>query len=73
LAIGANLYWLVWILIGLFFVVAYPVSKLLDCILGHDSGTRYRRAELKELVGIQASEDESERLSQGKPHSKVNR
>lgn len=65
LAIGATLYWLVWGLIGCFFVVSYPVSKLLDCLLGHDSGTRYRRAELKELIGIQAADDESERLTQG--------
>jgi len=69
LAIGAYLSPLVWVLIILFFPIGYPLSKLLDCLLGHGSGTFYRRAELKELVGIHEttgdSDDEGEeRLTQ---------
>jgi len=63
LAIGAKMAWLVWILIALFFVIAWPLSKFLDCLLGHDSGTYYRRAELKELVGI-TNEDADDNLTQ---------
>ncbi|EFC38143.1 predicted protein [Naegleria gruberi] len=52
MAIGGTLYWLVWFLIGLAFVIAYPISKLLDWMLGSDHGTLYKRTELKELVNI---------------------
>lgn len=52
LAIGAHLAWLVRILMLVLFPIAYPISKLLDCILGHEHGTFYRRAELKELVNL---------------------
>merc|ERR1712137_304885 len=51
LAIGAVTSPLVWVLIVIFIPVGYPVSKVLDCVLGHDSGTFYRRAQLKEMVG----------------------
>merc|ERR1712000_440283 len=69
LAIGATFSPLVWLLIGILFPIGYPLGKLLDCILGHDSGTFYRRAELKELVGIHelTNEDDdegAERLTQ---------
>jgi len=52
LAIGAYLFWLVWFLIGVCFIVAWPVSKLLDWLLGSSHATFFRRAELKELVAI---------------------
>ncbi|XP_015752012.1 PREDICTED: DUF21 domain-containing protein At5g52790-like [Acropora digitifera] len=38
------------LLMLLLFVVAWPISKLLDCLLGHEHSTFFRRAELKELV-----------------------
>eukprot|EP01135_Chromosphaera_perkinsii_P002026 Nk52_evm73s215 gene=Nk52_evmTU73s215 len=50
LAIGANLAWLVRLLMFLLYPIAFPISKILDWVLGHDTGTFYRRAELKELV-----------------------
>lgn len=70
MAIGANLSPLVWLLIVIFFPLGYPLSKVLDCLLGHDSGTFYRRAELKELVGIHeltadATDVTDDRLTQG--------
>ncbi|EFC40934.1 CBS and cyclic nucleotide-binding domain-containing protein [Naegleria gruberi] len=52
IAIGGTLFWLVWFLIGLAFIISYPISKLLDWILGADHGTLYKRTELKELVNI---------------------
>ncbi|GAB6032529.1 hypothetical protein CHUAL_011424 [Chamberlinius hualienensis] len=52
LAIGYYLRPLVYFLIGLFFIVSYPIAKLLDCILGREHGTYYRRAELKALVDL---------------------
>ncbi|XP_041354471.1 DUF21 domain-containing protein At4g14240-like isoform X2 [Gigantopelta aegis] len=52
LAIGATLSPLVYLLMGLFFVIAWPISKLLDCLLGQDHATFFRRAELKVLVDL---------------------
>lgn len=50
LAIGAKMALFVKLLMLLLFVVAWPISKLLDCLLGHEHSTFFRRAELKELV-----------------------
>jgi metal transporter CNNM len=53
--IGANMTWFVWIIIVLTFPISYPIAKLLDCILGENHGTFFRRAELKELVSLHGS------------------
>ncbi|KAJ3331696.1 hypothetical protein HDU76_002454 [Blyttiomyces sp. JEL0837] len=50
LQVGAIFAWPVRILIWLEFVIAYPIAKLLDYILGHKDGVIYRRAQLKELI-----------------------
>lgn len=64
LAIGAYFSWAVWILIVLFFVISYPLSLLLDCILGHEVGTFYRRTEMKALIDMQQkSSDKHSALS----------
>ena len=43
------------LLIVLFFILAYPISKLLDCCLGHDHEiTRYRREELSAFIKMHA-------------------
>ncbi|ELR17952.1 uncharacterized protein ACA1_208300 [Acanthamoeba castellanii str. Neff] len=52
LAIGANLAWLVWIIIILLFPISWPISLLLDFLLGGEQGTFFRRAQLKELVSL---------------------
>jgi len=41
---------LVYCLMGLFFVLAWPLSKLLDCILGTEHTTFYRRGQLKVIL-----------------------
>uniref|UniRef100_A0A6B2L7I0 CNNM transmembrane domain-containing protein n=1 Tax=Arcella intermedia TaxID=1963864 RepID=A0A6B2L7I0_9EUKA len=50
LAIGYYLRYVVWGLIGLEFILAYPIGKLLDCLIGHEGVSFFRRAELSELV-----------------------
>lgn len=47
------------------FVIAWPISKLLDAILGEELANLYARGELKELVYLhgQAREDSEERLT----------
>ncbi|KAK1441470.1 hypothetical protein QVD17_07384 [Tagetes erecta] len=52
LAIGAKLSVLVRVLVVVVFPIAYPVSKLLDWILGKDHSALLRRAELKTLVDM---------------------
>nr|CAG4710183.1 unnamed protein product [Naegleria fowleri] len=52
LSIGGTLFWLVWLLIVIVFVIAWPISKVLDWMLGSGHGTLYQRTELKELVNI---------------------
>src|SRR5690348_12137332 len=55
LLIGGKIWWLVWGLMGLVFPIGYPISKLLDLILGHKSGVYYKRAQLKEFVSYHAA------------------
>lgn len=50
LAIGAHLSGLVKFLMVAFFIVGFPISKLLDWLLGDEHATYLRRAQLKELV-----------------------
>ncbi|XP_078375515.1 uncharacterized protein LOC144658892 isoform X2 [Oculina patagonica] len=52
LAIGSTLAPFVKVLMVLLFVIAWPISKLLDCLLGHEHSTFFRRAELQELVDL---------------------
>jgi metal transporter CNNM len=54
LAVGGNLSWVVRLLMVIAFPIAWPVSLVLDCMLGKDHVTYYKRAELKELVNIHA-------------------
>jgi metal transporter CNNM len=52
LRVSAIFAWPVKILICCLFILSWPISKLLDWMLGKDEGVIYRRAELKELVAI---------------------
>ena len=50
---AASLHWLVKGLIVLFFVLAWPISKLLDWCLGDEHGyTRYRPDELSAFIKV---------------------
>jgi hypothetical protein len=53
------------VLMFLCFAISWPISKLLDAILGEESANLYARGELKELVYLhgQAREDSEERLT----------
>ncbi|CDO98988.1 unnamed protein product [Coffea canephora] len=55
LAVGANFIWLVRILMIICYPIAYPIGKILDCLLGHNEAL-FRRAQLKALVTIHSQE-----------------
>ncbi|KAM3925155.1 metal transporter CNNM4 isoform 2-T2 [Leptodactylus fuscus] len=52
LAVGANTLWLTRVFMVLTFPVAYPVSRLLDCVLGQEIGTVYNREKLLEMLKV---------------------
>jgi hypothetical protein len=52
LAIGASLVYVLWATMALLLPVAWPIAKLLDCILGQGHSTYYRRSQLTELVNL---------------------
>lgn len=56
LAIGAAVAPIVRLLVWICFPVAYPISKLLDFLLGHGHAALFRRAELKTLVNLHGNE-----------------
>ncbi|XP_020226283.1 DUF21 domain-containing protein At2g14520 [Cajanus cajan] len=56
LAIGASVAPFVRVLVCICFPVAFPISKLLDFLLGHRHEALFRRAELKTLVDLHGNE-----------------
>ncbi|KAF3667409.1 DUF21 domain-containing protein [Capsicum annuum] len=56
LTIGATLAPLVQLLLWLFFPIAYPISKVLDWMLGKGHASLLRRAELKMFVDLHGNE-----------------
>ncbi|KAL6210024.1 hypothetical protein ACLB2K_020962 [Fragaria x ananassa] len=56
LAIGAAVTPFVRLLLWVCFPIAYPISKLLDYLLGHGHVALFRRAELKTLVDFHGNE-----------------
>ncbi|KAK9163594.1 hypothetical protein Syun_004496 [Stephania yunnanensis] len=56
LAIGAAVAPFVRVLVWICFPIAYPISKLLDLLLGHGHVALFRRAELKTLVDFHGNE-----------------
>jgi len=54
LPIGSFLMPMIWGLIGLLFILGWPLSKLIDIILGEDHGTMYQRRELMDLIDMHA-------------------
>ena len=57
LQIGAAMVWPTRVIIGITFIVSYPISKLLELLLGAHSGVVYRRAELKELINMHGDDE----------------
>ncbi|CAA0834776.1 DUF21 domain-containing protein [Striga hermonthica] len=56
LAVGSNFVWLVRVLMIICYPIAYPIGKILDCVLGHNEAL-FRRAQLKALVSIHSQEE----------------
>ncbi|KAJ1404406.1 CNNM, transmembrane domain [Sesbania bispinosa] len=56
LSVGATMSPFVRVLLLLFFPIAYPISKLLDWLLGKGHAALLGRAELKTLVNLHANE-----------------
>ncbi|XP_002530605.2 DUF21 domain-containing protein At2g14520 isoform X1 [Ricinus communis] len=56
LAIGATVAPIVRVLVCICFPIAYPISKLLDYLLGDEHEPLFRRAELKTLVDLHGNE-----------------
>ncbi|KAL8277315.1 hypothetical protein RQP46_010268 [Phenoliferia psychrophenolica] len=52
LAIGSAMVGPVRVLIWCFFIISWPVARMLEYLLGAHSGVVYRRAELKELINL---------------------
>ncbi|XP_013931971.1 PREDICTED: metal transporter CNNM4-like [Thamnophis sirtalis] len=52
LAIGANTVFITRLVMFLTFPVAYPISKLLDYLLGQEMGTVYNREKLMEMLRL---------------------
>ena len=67
LAAGAKTVELVWIIRMILLPVAWPLSKVLDRVLGEELGTIYSKHELKELFSMQAQRAaEASKVSQTK-------
>ncbi|CAG2250050.1 CNNM [Mytilus edulis] len=60
LAIGATLSPLVYVLIAITCIVTWPISKVLDCLLGTEQGTFYKRSQFKVLVDLHGDGECSE-------------
>ena len=52
LAIGSSLAPLVWFFIYSFWIIAYPISLILDRMLGEEHKGRYNKAEFKALINL---------------------
>ena len=52
LHVGAYTIWLTRLFMVLTFVVSYPISKILDLILGKEIGTIYNRKKLLEMLKV---------------------
>eukprot|EP00884_Botryococcus_braunii_P005984 jgi/Botrbrau1/15387/Bobra.43_2s0015.1 len=57
LAVGAYSAWFVQILMGLTAIISWPISKILDKLLGTEERNMFRRAQLKALMDIHGLEE----------------
>ena len=63
LYIGANTVWVVKIFIIIMYAVAWPISVILDLILGRDIGQVYSAAELHKLIRIHVENPDAQEES----------
>ena len=63
LYIGANTVWLVKIFIVIMYFVAWPISLILDIILGRDIGQVYSASELHKLIRIHVENPDAQEES----------
>ncbi|XP_066950363.1 unextended protein-like isoform X2 [Macrobrachium rosenbergii] len=57
LAVGARTVWLVRVFMVITGPASYPISKILDLVLGEEIGSTYDRERLKELIKLQVTHD----------------
>mmetsp|Transcript_31402 Transcript_31402/g.89121 ORF Transcript_31402/g.89121 Transcript_31402/m.89121 type:complete len:704 (-) Transcript_31402:21-2132(-) len=60
LVIGANTRYVTWFFVILFFPVSFPISKVLDLVLGREVGQIYDRDMLKELIRIHVEDPDAQ-------------
>lgn len=58
MAVGAKTIFITKAIMVITFPMAYPVSKILDCLLGEEIGNVYNRERLKELVRVSETGEE---------------
>ena len=63
LMIGANTIWLTKAFLFLMFPIAYPISLLLDMVLGKEVGNMYSADELKHFIAIHVNDPEGQKES----------
>ncbi|KNC49987.1 metal transporter CNNM4 [Thecamonas trahens ATCC 50062] len=63
LMVGAYTVWIVKVFMFLMAPLAWPISKVLDRVLGHEVGTIYTKTQLKQLMLIHARERDSDLTS----------
>ena len=65
LAIGAALFWPIQICMWAFFPLAFPISRLLNAVLGKEIGLSYSREELVALLAMHSTGGRTKRGPQG--------
>lgn len=64
LTIGANTIWILWIFVIVTFPISFPISAILDKILGEEESNQYNKSKMKRLFEMYEKEkllDPSER------------
>ena len=55
LAVGSRTIWLTKFFMLVTFPISFPISKILDCVLGNEIGTVYNRQQLLEMLKVTAA------------------
>ena len=74
LQIAAKFIPVVYVVISIFFLIAYPISYVLDTLIGHDAGVKvYNRRELTTMVSIQHEEGMKQEVEERQQHHQQGR